>query len=169
MGLNSVSMSKAAIDWIKTVVPAGSTILELGSGDGTISLSNTFKMYSVENQVEWMNKYPLCTTYINCHTRYYDDEFTAPDIEGSQTAWYNPDTLFSNLPEKYDALLIDGPGGKYGRGGFFKFIDKFNTNVPMFFDDVNRGAELDLMKKVSLYVNRPYQILETDKALGYIL
>jgi len=169
MGMSSVSMSAEAIQWIKSVLPAGSTILELGSGEGTIALSDTFKMYSVENQVEWMNKFPLCTTYINCHTRYYDNEFTAPDVEGSQTGWYNPDTLFNNMPLTYDAILIDGPGGKFGRGGFLKFIDKFNTNVPMFFDDVNRSAELDLIKKVSAYVNRPYEILESDKALGYIL
>ena len=74
-----------------------------------------------------------------------------------------------NLPESYDMILVDGPGGSYGRGGFFKYLDKFNTDVPILFDDINREAELDLMKCVSKKLNKPYHILKDDNALGYIL
>ena len=49
-----------------------------------------------------------------------------------------------------------------GRGGFYKHIDKFNTQVPMIFDDVNREEELTLLKLVSAYVKRDYFILEDD-------
>ena len=67
--------------------------------------------------------------------------------------------------QKYDLILVDGPGGwhhGWGRGGFFKHIDKFNTDVPMIFDDVNREEELTLLKSVSAYVKRDYFILEDD-------
>jgi hypothetical protein len=129
-------------------------------------------MYSVENQTEWFDKYPVCTTYINCRTKFYDDEYTAPDMP-HQKGWYHPDDIFPNLPKKYDLILIDGPGGgKYGRGGFLKHIDKFNTDVPMIFDDVHIDDKGKLlMEMVSEHVGRPWKILENDPKLqtGYIL
>ena len=169
MSIGSVSISIECINFIKSILPIRSTILELGSGLGTVELSKWFKMYSVENQFEWMNKFPDCTTYIPCRTLTYDDTFTAPNIVGTQAAWYHPDDLFENLPKSYDLILIDGPGGCYGRGGFFKYLEKFNTNVPILFDDINRKSDLDLMIKVSQQLNKPYTILESDKSLGYII
>jgi hypothetical protein len=169
MSIGSVSISIECINFIKSILPIGSTILELGSGQGTVELSKWFKMYSVENQFEWVHKFPDCTTYIPCRTLTYDDTFTAPNIAGTQTAWYHPDDLFENLPKSYDLILIDGPGGHFGRGGFFKYLEKFNTNVPILFDDINREADLDLMIKVSQQLNKPYTILESDKSLGYII
>jgi len=168
-----VSVNKACVDFIESILPNGSTILELGSGPGsTIALSNNFKLYSVENQPEWFNKFPVCTTYINCRTKFYDEEYTAPDLPGNK-GWYHPDDLFPNMPASYDLILIDGPGGgRFGRGGFFKHIDKFNTSVPMVFDDVHiEDKGLALMRKVSEYVGRKYEILKTDpkRQTGYIL
>lgn len=169
MGAGNISISQNCIDYIRTLIPDGSTILELGSGQGTVLLSEYFKMYSVENQPEWFSKFPLCTTYINCRSKMYDDEYTAPDIPNSK-GWYHPDDIFSNLPKSYDLILIDGPGGsRWGRGGFYKHIDEFNINVPMIFDDVNRGEERELVKKVSDHLNRPFRFLESDTSVGYIL
>lgn len=169
MGISGVSLSSDSISFIKSILPEESTILEMGSGAGTIELSKYYKMFSIENQPEWMDRYTEYTTYINCDTKYYDNVFTKPDVLGPQTAWYNPDQLFSNLPEKYDLILIDGPGGGYGRGGFLKHIDKFNINIPIVVDDIQRPAEMDLLIKVSQYLNRPYKVLFPNKELGYIL
>ena len=105
MSIGSVSISIECINFIKSILPIGSTILELGSGQGTVELSKWFKMYSVENQFEWVHKFPDCTTYIPCRTLTYDDTFTAPNIAGTQTAWYHPDDLFENLPKSYDLIL----------------------------------------------------------------
>ena len=83
--------------------------------------------------------------------------------------------MFPNLPNSYDLILVDGPGGfshGWGRGGFYKHIDKFNTDVPIIFDDINdEGKGGILMKKVSEYIKRPYKVLNTDmiEATGYIL
>ena len=48
MGLGSVSISDQTIDFIRSILPAGSTILEFGSGAGTIALSEYYTMYSVD-------------------------------------------------------------------------------------------------------------------------
>ena len=109
------------------------------------------------------------TTYINCRSKMYDNEYTAPNLPGNK-GWYHPDDLLDQLPKKYDLMLIDGPGGgKWGRGGFYKHIEHFNTDVPMVFDDIHREPELVLMKAVSTLVGRPYKILEADGNIGYIL
>ena len=163
---SGISISEECLNYIKSILPKGSTILELGSGDGTTWLAKDYKMYSVENQSEWFDKYPNDTTYINCNIKYYDEEYTAPNIL-EQTGWYDPDDLFPNLPDSYDLILVDGPGGQWGRGGFFKHIDKFNTDVPMIFDDIHRIQDSDVMENVSEYVNRDYKII--DYYTGVIL
>ena len=173
VNFGGVAVNEACVNFIKSIISPGSTILELGSGPGsTVALSEDYKLYSVENQPEWFDVFPVCTTYINCRTRFYDDQYTAPDLP-NQHGWYEPDDIFPNLPSTYDLILIDGPGGgTYGRGGFLKHIEKFNTNVPMIFDDVHvEDKGLALMKKVSEYVGREYKILETDTTgqTGYIL
>lgn len=167
MGKGSVSISNECIALIRATIPSGSTILEMGSGAGTIQLSEHFKMYSVEHVPEWQNKFPLCTTYINCRIKMYDDEYTAPDISNNR-GWYNPSDLEPNLPESYDLILIDGPGGYHGRAGFLKHIEMFNTNVPIVFDDINRKPDFDHMISVAAYLNKPYEILTTDDAVGII-
>jgi len=170
MGLGSVSISNKTVEFIKSILPLKSTILEFGSGYGTTILSEFYTMYSVENQTEWMDKFQDSTTYINCRMKEYNDsDFHPPNIIGPQTSWYDPKDLFHKLPKNYDLILIDGPGGHWGRGGFLKFLDKFNTNIPILFDDINREAEFDLMVKTSIKLEKKYEILNNDKALGYIL
>ena len=66
MSKGTALMSTKAMDFIKSILPEGSTILEFGSGPGsTVYLSDNYNMISIENQPEWQNKYPICTTYIN--------------------------------------------------------------------------------------------------------
>lgn len=165
MSNGSASMTKDCVEYIKKILPKGSTILELGSGHGTTWLADAgYKMYSVENQPEWFDKFPKHTTYINCRSKKYDEIYTKPDGFDNDKAWFHPDDIFSNLPDSYDLILIDGPGGfahGWGRGGFWKHIDKFNTDVPMIFDDINRPSESDLMEKVSEYTGRDYYVVDT--------
>ena len=165
-----VTINVVCLDFIRDTLPEGKTILEFGSGLGTTWLGESFNMYSVENQPEWVDAYPKSTTYINCRSKMYDETYTVPSEFPNDKGWYHPDDLFPKLPSHYDLMLIDGPGGwrhGWGRGGFFKHIDKFNTSVPMVFDDIDRPDELRLIKEVSNYLGKKYIILE-DGATGVI-
>lgn len=162
------AINESCYEFMVKTLPEGSTVLELGSGIGTMHLAKHFKMYSIENYPEWIDKYD--STYIYAPIKYYDSEWTSPDLPGEgspkQSGWFDPEKIIGNLPEKYDAILIDGPNGMFGRGGFLKHIELFNTDVLLIFDDINRESELELMKAVSKKIGRPYSIL--DYATGYI-
>ena len=87
-----------------------------------------------------------------------------------QVAWYDPDKLSSvlKLVPKYDLIIVDGPNGNYGRGGFYTHLNLFNTDAHMVFHDLNRQAEMELIKKVSAKVGRPAFILDDDDKTGVI-
>lgn len=160
------AMNRSTFDCILSILPKGSTILELGSGYGTEELSKYYKMYSIESNEEWVGKFN--STYIHAPIKRYDQLYTAPLIEGN-TGWHDYTILRNKLKDlQYDLIFIDGPEGKYGRGGFLKHLDLFNTSVPLIFDDINRKPELELLIKVSEVLNRPYEIL-SDNVTGIIL
>ena len=94
--------------WILDNIKPGSTILELGSGDGTEILSKHYKMFSIENDLNWSGRFN--STYI-----------TAPLVNN----WYDIDKVKSGLPKKYDLILVDGPvgNGRESRMGFFHNIN----------------------------------------------
>lgn len=167
--LGGWAIQDSCYNFIKKILPEGKVILELGSGLGTDYLSKHYTMYSIENYTEWVGKYK--STYIYAPIKNYDSEWTSPELPGEhsdrQSGWYDPALLVGNLPEHYDLILIDGPNGMFGRGGFLKHIDMFDTTVPMIFDDINREPERQLMIKISELLNRPY--MELDKYTGYIL
>ena len=52
MGAGNVSISDECINFIRTIIPDGSTILELGSGFGTVKMSENFmeKTYKTLNE-----------------------------------------------------------------------------------------------------------------------
>ena len=169
MSINGPTLDNECIDYIKSILPEGQTILELGSGEGTIKLSEYYNMISVENQREWQDRYPICTKYINVgHKMYNETDFKKPDnIKNipSQNGWYDPNELQTKLPAKteYDLILIDGPGGgNWGRAGFYKHLEWVNTDVPIIIDDVGRDAERIMMEKISKSVGREYKILSDD-------
>lgn len=167
--LGGWAIQESCYAFIKSILPEGSTILELGSGLGTGYLSQHYTMYSIENYYDWIDKYN--STYIYAPIKSYDNEWAAPELPGEhnqpQTGWYDPELVKNNLPDHYDLILVDGPNGLFGRGGFLKHLDLFNTNVPIVFDDVNRDPELQLMIKVSEKLNKKYEFV--DKFTGYIL
>ena len=58
-----VTINQNCIDFIKNLLPKDSTIIELGSGEGsTVALGKDYKLYSVENQPEWYDKFKEHTT-----------------------------------------------------------------------------------------------------------
>jgi len=176
------AIQESCFNFIKEILPEGKTILELGSGYGTDALSKHYNMISVENQKEWVGVYKSKYLYVpikNYHDPriIFTPEFGSvdnfpPDLPGDdspkQKGWFDHEILKEKLDGlDYDLILIDGPNGLIGRGGFLKYINLFNTQVPMIFDDINRESERQLMIKISKLLNKPYK--ELDKNTGYIL
>jgi len=160
---NGWSIDTDTIDFIHSVLPKGSTILEFGSGEGTAYLAKDYTMYSVEQ--DWVGKYN--STYINAPIRGYSDTFPTPVIDGPQKGWYDSNIVLDAIKNiKYDLILIDGPNGEIGRGGFINILDDIDTDVMLIFDDVHRQPELDLMQKVSTKLNKPYTMV--NAITGYI-
>lgn len=160
------AMNQTTFDYIRSILPDNSTILELGSGTGTNELAKFYKMYSIEANPNWLNKFN--STYIYAPIKMYNQLYTAPGIENN-FGWHDYQILSKELADlHYDLIFIDGPEGKYGRAGFLKHINLFNTNVPLIFDDIHRKPEMDLLIEVSKVLNKPYKILE-DNITGVIL
>jgi len=125
--LNDWAISDETFYWLNENLPPGSTILEFGSGTGTIELTKNWKVYSVEQDMQWVGLAEN-STYIH-----------APLKDG----WYDKDIVFNSIPDKYDLILVDGPGGSDYRPGIDKYWDKFNTDVPIIFDDTHRSKDRD--------------------------
>lgn len=133
----------------------GLKILELGSGTGTKLLSELYIMYSIEDEISYINSQP--TTYFYAPYKQYNSDWVAPQNIPEQNGWYNPDYLL-NLPTDYDLILVDGPNGSKGRAGFLKHLNLFKTNVPIIFDDVYRVPEMMLLEKVASALNKTYEL-----------
>ena len=92
-----------AFKWILENIPKGSTILELGSGNGTKELVKYYNVISIEENEKWVNVVPE-STYIYSPLKKY------PFVNKHSCCWYDDDKL-NNLPKEYDLLIIDGPVG----------------------------------------------------------
>ncbi len=161
-------VSDELIAFIHTHVPRGSTILELGSGKGTGLLAQDFNMISIEHDEKWVGLHR--SKYIHAPLEKFRKQCA---VFPNDVSWYNREVLRRELPKlpPYQLILVDGPPNRYGRGGFFKWIDLFRTDVPMVFDDAHRGREQRLMAKLSAKLQRPYTVSGTwtVKHFGYIL
>lgn len=146
-------LPKESIDWIFEKIPKGSTILELGSGYGTEILSKSYKIYSIEQNEDWLYKFDSNYIY-------------APIKDG----FYSRDCL-ENIPKNYDLLIIDGPTkSSGGRLGMIDNIDLFNLDCAILVDDVHREDELKLLVTISEIVKRDYIIIFCDnKKFGVII
>ena len=125
-----------AIDLINKTVKKGSTILELGSGDGTRDLIEFgYKVISVEQDPEWQFK--------------YHDNYIAAPLKKYEDYWWFDAEYLEDLPS-YDFLVIDGPTGpstkEYDncRIGLLEHKHLFNLRVPILVDDTDRPFEKKL-------------------------
>jgi hypothetical protein len=141
--LGGWAICQGVFSWIKNNLPEGSTILEFGSGTGTIELTKHYNVYSIEQDPEWVGLAKK-SNYIY-----------AP-IKGG---WYDPDVLFKNLPNKYDLILVDGPKGSGNRIGLANHWNKLNTNVPIIMDDTDRPKEFSFALETSKTLNKKIYFL----------
>lgn len=139
--LDHWAISREMFNYIKTILPAGKTILEFGSGTGTIELTKYYTVYSVEQDIKWVGIAPL-SNYI--HAPIKND-------------WYDKDIVFSNIPKNYDLIIIDGPGGSDLRPGIDQYLHLLNTNTPIILDDTHRHKDKDHAINVAKLLNKEYQ------------
>jgi len=149
------SMSEKMFNWLKENIPTGSTILELGSGYGTIELSKFYNVISIEHDKKWIG---LCkkANYIY-----------APIVND----WYDINAIKKGLNnKKYDVIIIDGPPEKISnRKNLIQNIDLFDKKTIFLVDDIQRENEMNLCKELSLLLNKDYSIVkESEKYFGIL-
>ncbi|KKP36079.1 MAG: GDP-fucose synthetase [candidate division TM6 bacterium GW2011_GWF2_32_72] len=144
-----MSIPKEVFDFIRNNLKDGETLLEFGSGWASSQMSKYYNLYSVEHNPLYVGMYE--TKYIY-----------APIKNG----WYDVEVVTKELPKDYKMILVDGPPGNIGRGGFLKNLSLFNTNVIIILDDVQREAEARLASSIGLVLNRKVEIFECPSDLG---
>lgn len=141
--LENWMIPKEAIEWILENIPKGSNILELGSGYGTEILSKSYKMYSIEQNEDWLYK--------------FDSNYIYATIEDG---FYCKESLKS-IPKIYDLLIIDGPTkSSGGRLGILDNLEYFYLECPILIDDTNRQDELDIANFLSVFTKRKVKTFE---------
>ena len=137
--------------WIRTHLPEGKVILELGSGYGTQELLKYYNVFSVEHDPAWLACAPG------------NHVIHAPIRDCDGYRWYDTHILRKELPQQYDLLLIDGPPKSIGRSGFLHHLDLFELHVPIIVDDCNRPEELAMLHALAATLNRRFEIIETTQ------
>ena len=156
--MSDFSLQPAVYDAIAKLVPLGGSILELGSGEGDAKLVPNYSVYAVEHDEVWVGKIPE-VNYIH-----------APLVPIKPTRWhphhglwYDPDVLRRVIPKlKYDLVIVDGPPGDVGRGGFLKYYDIFDCNVPIIMDDCHRYEEWKILRVLSNKIKKNIVMPPTD-------
>lgn len=143
-------ITEPLFNWIRTHLPGGKHILELGSGDvSTWYLSEHYRMTSVEDQVQYLHKHP--SHYIH-----------APLVDG----WFDVAVLEAQLPKDYDLILVDGPVGSGPRAGFLKNLRLFRTDVPIVIDDTWRDVERDMAAQLAKLTGGRLEVFEHFSAIS---
>ena len=135
--LNDYAICEVLFQWLLDNLEEGSTVLEFGSGKGTIELCKYFEVYSIEQAEEWLNVAP--SNYIH-----------APIKDG----WYDLDALVPNIPKSYDLLLVDGPHGTGNRSPLLDHWHLFDTTVPIVMDDTERPYERQFAIDTAVKLNK---------------
>lgn len=129
---NPFAICEHTFKWILDNVESGSTIVELGSGTGTIELCKHYNVYSIEDNPKWVNHVKE-SNYIHPSLISYGDHI-----------WFDEQVIKNEIPEEYSFLLIDGPHAH--RVGFHKHTHLFKQDIPWLFDDTH--AEHNLLEAI---------------------
>ena len=130
------SLPEELMAWIWTHIPDGSTILEFGSGNGSLKLSEKYDLMSIEHDPKWLHL---------SNGRY----IYAPIVENksssnfSECGWYDIEKLV-DLPVFFDVIIVDGPTGTIGRSGILEYIDQMPRCDYLIIDDTDRKPEQNL-------------------------
>jgi len=140
---NRWTICKGVHEAIRQLIPQKSVILEFGSGDGTVPLSEVYELHSVEHDEQWVGHAPK-STYI--HAPIVDIE---PIFPFEHESWYDSKAILASLPNSIDLILVDGPTGKIGRSGLLKILDQIPQGVIWIIDDTLRSEESELSRQIA--------------------
>lgn len=150
---NSWAITEQLFITILSMLPLGATILELGSGTGTLELTRYYQVHSIEHNPTWLDKSPA--HYIH-----------APLIDDS---WYDSKIIAEALISlRYDLLLVDGPP-QHRRANIVDHFDLFLHDIPIIFDDIVRDEDAYAMNKIATKLKRtPRTYLHGSKGFAVI-
>ncbi len=136
-------MPKEIHTWLSDNIKEGSTILEFGSGHGSIELAKRYDLISIEHDEQWIGISE--SKYI--HAPITDNQLAE---QNNQSGWYETTPIIEVIREKTIALfIIDGPPGDVGRHGILSIIDVLPKDAVFIVDDIHRDSESDLFQKLS--------------------
>lgn len=150
MSFNGWCISKDFYKMLKDLLPEGKTILELGSGAGTDELLKRWNVVSIEHDASFVSIGRGGGKYKHKYI-YAPIVFGAGSLFTDDVGWYDKDAIAKGIHKlKYDLILVDGPNGTFGRGGFVSNIHLFEK-VPIAIDDLQN----DKYKKIfQILVNK---------------
>lgn len=125
------------------MISPDSTILEFGSGEGSIKLSEIYNLYSIEHDPEWVGRAPKAN-YIHAPIVEID-----PIPPFNHVKWYDRDAILVGLPEKIDLIIVDGPTGSIGRSGLLSILDHLPNDVIWIIDDTMRTEDSEVSRHIS--------------------
>lgn len=140
-GIPEASISSQVFEWIETHIPFESVILEIGSGYSTKILSENYKLISVEQNMEFVDR--------------YDSEYIYAPL--AEDGFYEMDNIVGKI-SPYDVCIIDGPARPPsfphgGRRGILKNenISEFRLNYAkvIIVDDIDREPDYELYSMLS--------------------
>jgi hypothetical protein len=126
-------IEKCTFDYIKKIIPSGSTVIELGSGFiSTREFSKIYNLFSIDHNREYIGIYP------NVNYIY------APIVDG----WYDVSKL---IFPTHQLVFIDG----INRSGILNNLHLFNKEATFIIHDTYRDNEISFSKKLGEALNRP--------------
>ena len=172
MKSNAFAIEEEVVEYFLSKLEIGSTILEFGSGVGTLNLLKTYNVLSVEDNPEWVG-YATKLNKSNFESKYLHAPLVEIEaVEGlGHSIWYDSSVLSALREMDFDAVLIDGPLGKYGRGGVIGFIRdnlEIFSNKLIVIDDCDRLDELKLLLRIHELIGGNADIFEGSKKFGVV-
>ena len=129
--------------WLYENIKEGSTILEFGSGHGSIELAKRYDLISIEHDKQWIGISE--SRYV--HALITDNPASE---EHNQEGWYETTPITEVVQEKtITVFIVDGPPGEIGRHGILSITDSLPKDAVFIIDDIHRSAESDLFQKLS--------------------
>ncbi len=159
-----IEISEGVLATLLEFVPEGSTVLELGTGEGTIELAKYYEVLSVEHAPEFhvassfLIEVPLAELKLEGAAQVrYDLRFPR------HLPWYDADILKKELYGRfYDVILVDGPPRDYSRCGMWVHYSRiFDTEVPVLVDDVHREYSWKIARRIA-HIKGQHEIIVRD-------